>query len=45
LAPLIWAAVLHVAPGLEPLNRLITLGRFASANATSEIPQPEVCAP
>ncbi|MGI8570211.1 MAG: YihY/virulence factor BrkB family protein [Methylocella sp.] len=32
LAPLIWAAVLHFAPGLEPLNRLITFGRFAIAS-------------
>jgi membrane protein len=32
LAPLIWTAVLHFAPGLEPLNRLITLGRFAIAS-------------
>jgi membrane protein len=32
LAPLIWAAVLHSAPGLEPLNRLITVGRFAIAS-------------
>src|ERR1700726_227886 len=32
LAPLIWAAVLHFAPGLEPLNRLITVGRFAIAS-------------
>ena len=31
LAPLIWTAVLHFAPGLEPLNRLITFGRFAIA--------------
>jgi membrane protein len=29
LAPLIWVAVLHFAPGLEPLNRLIIFGRFA----------------
>jgi membrane protein len=28
-APLIWAAVLHFAPGLEPIDRLITAGRFA----------------
>src|SRR3984893_5189740 len=32
LAPLIWVAVLHFAPGLEPLNRLITFGRFAIAS-------------
>jgi hypothetical protein len=32
LAPLIWAAVLHLAPGLEPLNRLLTVGRFAIAS-------------
>jgi membrane protein len=32
LAPLIWTAVLHFAPGLEPLNRLITFGRFAIAS-------------
>ena len=32
LAPLVWAAVLHFAPGLEPLNRLITVGRFAIAS-------------
>jgi membrane protein len=32
LAPLIWTAVLHFAPGLEPLSRLITFGRFAIAN-------------
>ena len=32
LAPLIWAAVLHFAPGLEPLNGLITVGRFAIAS-------------
>jgi membrane protein len=32
LAPLIWAAVLHFAAGLEPLNRLITVGRFAIAS-------------
>jgi membrane protein len=32
LAPLIWEAVLHFAPGLEPLNRLITFGRFAIAS-------------
>jgi membrane protein len=32
LAPLIWAAVLHFAPGLEPLYRLITVGRFAIAS-------------
>jgi membrane protein len=32
LAPLIWAAVLHFAPGLEPLNRLITVGRIAIAS-------------
>ncbi|MDQ6867623.1 MAG: YihY/virulence factor BrkB family protein [Pseudomonadota bacterium] len=31
LAPLIWVAVLHFAPGLQPLNRLITFGRFAIA--------------
>jgi membrane protein len=31
LAPLIWMA-LHFAPGLEPLNRLITFGRFAIAS-------------
>ncbi len=32
LAPLIWAAVLHFAPGLDPLNRLIIVGRFAIAS-------------
>jgi membrane protein len=32
LAPLIWVAVLHFAPGLEPLNHLITFGRFAIAS-------------
>ena len=32
LAPLIWVAVLHFTPGLEPLNRLITFGRFAIAS-------------
>ncbi|MGH6811644.1 MAG: YihY/virulence factor BrkB family protein, partial [Methylocella sp.] len=32
LAPLIWAAVLHFAPGLEPLDRLITFARFAIAS-------------
>ena len=32
LAPLIWVAALHFAPGLEPLNRLITFGRFAIAS-------------
>jgi membrane protein len=32
LAPLIWVAVLRFAPGLEPLNRLITFGRFAIAS-------------
>jgi membrane protein len=32
LAPLIWAAVLHFTPGLEPLNGLITVGRFAIAS-------------
>ena len=32
LAPLIWTAALHFAPGLEPLNRLITFGRFAIAS-------------
>ena len=32
LAPLIWAAMLHFAPALEPLNRLITVGRFAIAS-------------
>jgi membrane protein len=32
LAPLIWAVVLHFAPGLEPLNRLITFGRLAIAS-------------
>jgi membrane protein len=32
LAPLIWEAVPHFAPGLEPLNRLITFGRFAIAS-------------
>ncbi|MGH6839406.1 MAG: YihY/virulence factor BrkB family protein [Methylocella sp.] len=31
-APLIWAAVLHFAPGLEPLNSLVTFGRFAIAS-------------
>jgi Virulence factor BrkB len=33
LAPLIWMAALHFAPGLEPLNRLITFGRFAIASS------------
>ncbi|MDQ6704183.1 MAG: YihY/virulence factor BrkB family protein [Pseudomonadota bacterium] len=32
LAPLIWTAALHFAPGLEPLNRLITFGRLAIAS-------------
>ena len=32
LAPLIWAAVLYFAPGLEPLNHLITFGRLAIAS-------------
>ncbi len=32
LAPLIWAAVLHFAPGLQPLNHLITLSRLAIAS-------------
>jgi membrane protein len=32
LAPLIWTAVLHFVPGLEPLNHLITCGRFAIAS-------------
>jgi membrane protein len=32
LAPLIWTAVLHFAPGLQPLSRLITFGRFAIAS-------------
>src|SRR3984893_14208963 len=32
LAPLIWAAVLYFAPGLEPLNNLITFGRLAIAS-------------
>jgi membrane protein len=32
LAPLIWVVVLHFAPGLEPLNRLITFGRLAIAS-------------
>ena len=32
LAPLIWTAVLHFAPGLEPLNRVIIFGRFAIAS-------------
>jgi membrane protein len=31
-APLIWTGVLHFAPGLEPLNRLINVGRFAIAS-------------
>jgi membrane protein len=31
-APLIWTAVLHFSPGLEPLNRLFTFGRFAIAS-------------
>ena len=33
LAPVIWTAALHFAPGLEPLNRLITFGRFAIASS------------
>jgi membrane protein len=32
LAPLIWAGVLHFAPGLEPLHHLFTIGRFAIAS-------------
>ena len=32
LAPLIWTAVLRFAPGLEPLHRLITFGRFTVAS-------------
>jgi membrane protein len=32
LAPLIWTAVLHFAPGLEPLSRLFTFSRFAIAS-------------
>ena len=32
LAPLIWTAVLRFAPGLEPLSRLITFGRFTVAS-------------
>ena len=32
LAPLIRVVVLHFAPGLEPLNRLITFGRFPIAS-------------
>jgi membrane protein len=32
LAPLIWTALLHFAPGLEPLDRLITFGRFTVAS-------------
>lgn len=32
LAPLIWTAVLSFAPGLEPLHRLITFGRFTVAS-------------
>ncbi|HMF05547.1 MAG TPA: YihY/virulence factor BrkB family protein [Methylocella sp.] len=31
-APLIWKAVLHFAPGLEPLNRVITFLRLALAS-------------
>jgi len=31
-APLIWTATLHFAPGLEPLNHLITFGRYAIAS-------------
>ncbi len=31
-APLIWKGVLHFVPGLAPLNRLITLLRFAIAS-------------
>ena len=31
LAPLIWTALLRFAPGLEPLDRLITVGRFTVA--------------
>ena len=32
LAPLIWTAVLHFAPGFEPLDRLVTFSRFAIAS-------------
>ena len=32
LAPLIWNAALHFAPGLEPLNRAITLLRLTIAS-------------
>jgi membrane protein len=32
LAPLIWTALLHFAPSLEPLHRLITFGRFTVAS-------------
>ena len=46
LAPLIWAVVLHFAPGLEPLNRLITrrplrdrkFGASAGASPLTQIP-------
>ncbi|MCI0598483.1 MAG: YihY/virulence factor BrkB family protein [Beijerinckiaceae bacterium] len=31
-APLIWTGVLHFAPGLEPLDRLITFSRLAIAS-------------
>lgn len=31
LAPLIWATVLHYAPAVAPLNRLITFARFGVA--------------
>jgi len=31
-APLIWTGILHFAPGLEPLSRLITFGRLAIAS-------------
>ncbi|MGH6847950.1 MAG: YihY/virulence factor BrkB family protein [Methylocella sp.] len=32
LAPFIWEALLHFAPGLEPLDHLFTVGRFATAS-------------
>ena len=32
LAPLIWTAVLHFAPGFEPLDRLVTISRFTIAS-------------
>ncbi len=31
-APLIWTVLLHFAPGFEPLDRLVTLSRFAIAS-------------